>query len=292
MRAGDWERAWQINDEVLAARDPRTRDDPTLPYHLRWVWDGTPLERRDVLVRCYHGLGDTLQFARFIPQAAARAASLTLEAQPELCEVLSIFSGVCSVVPFDVARPRPAASCNVEIMELAHALRIRDAGVNVDYLERGSVQRDRPLSLGVCWEAGNWDASRSIPAPLVFDLLRHSGATLYSLQRGGQPVSPTSAGLLSNPGDNSMRVTDTAALIGTLDAVVTVDGFVAHLAGAMGKPAYVLLKKDADWRWMMGDGTAWYPRARLLRQCHAGDWDWPLAELGALLPARVDVDSP
>jgi ADP-heptose:LPS heptosyltransferase len=76
-----------------------------------------------------------------------------------------------------------------------------------------------------------------------------------------------------------MHVTDTAALIATLDIVVTVDSFVAHLAGALGKPACILLKHDADWRWMQGERTAWYPRAKLMRQRKDGDWDGPLAEV-------------
>ena len=74
MRSGAYERAWDMALASLVARDPATRDDPALPYHLRWVWSGEPVDGRDVLVRCYHGLGDTLQFARFLPLLAARAA--------------------------------------------------------------------------------------------------------------------------------------------------------------------------------------------------------------------------
>ncbi len=89
MRRGDFTAAWRISDAVLATRDPATRDDPGLPYHLRWVWDGAPLDGRDVLVRCYHGLGDTIQFARYLAPLRARAARVTLEAPPELRALLA-----------------------------------------------------------------------------------------------------------------------------------------------------------------------------------------------------------
>ena len=78
MRAEDYGAAWRLADETLRTRDPATRDDPTVPFHLRWVWDGRPFDGRDVLVRCYRGLGDTLQFARYLPLLAERAASVTL----------------------------------------------------------------------------------------------------------------------------------------------------------------------------------------------------------------------
>src|SRR3954454_22907480 len=81
MRRGDYAAAWAINDAVLAARDAATRDDPRVPYHLRWVWDGRPYRQRDVLIRCYHGLGDTLHFARYLPALRPHVASLTVEAQ-------------------------------------------------------------------------------------------------------------------------------------------------------------------------------------------------------------------
>src|SRR5690349_7438746 len=120
MRAGDFETAHAISDTELCARDPRTRDDPNLPYHLRWLWDGTPIDGRHVLVRCYHGLGDTLQFARFLPVVAARAASLHVEAQPALIPFLERIPGPDRFIPFKPAMPTEPRECDVEIMELFH----------------------------------------------------------------------------------------------------------------------------------------------------------------------------
>ena len=109
MRAGRYADAWALAAKTLAERDPATRDDPALPYHLRWVWDGSAVDGRHVLVRCYHGLGDTIQFARFLPLLAARAASVTVEVQPRLLELIATVSDAITPVPFDVAHPLPPA---------------------------------------------------------------------------------------------------------------------------------------------------------------------------------------
>src|ERR1700712_52841 len=122
MRRGAFATAWAVNDHVLRQRDPATRDDPNLPYHLRWVWDGRPFRNRHVLIRCYHGLGDTLQFARYLPRIRPLVASLTVEVQPELLPLLASVPGPDRLIPFDPAHPAPAAAdCDIEIMELAHA---------------------------------------------------------------------------------------------------------------------------------------------------------------------------
>ena len=124
MRAGAFGDAFAVSDEVLAARDPATRDDPAAPYHVRWVWDGRPFDGRRVLVRCYHGLGDTLQFARYLAPLRRRAAHVTLEVQAPLLTLLGGMPGVDALVGFDPARPLPPSECDIEIMELAHALRL------------------------------------------------------------------------------------------------------------------------------------------------------------------------
>jgi ADP-heptose:LPS heptosyltransferase len=121
----------------------------------------------------------------------------------------------------------------------------------------------------------------------MFDALANARARLVSLQRGPQAALPcTLASRLANPNDHSMQVSETISLIRTLDLVVTVDSFMAHLAGAMGKPTCVLLKKHADWRWMSGSACAWYPRAALFRQHREGQW---ADALDALARALRDI---
>ena len=266
MRRGDFEAAWRINDAVLAARDPDTRDDPAIPYHLRWVWDGRPFDHRHVLVRCYHGLGDTLQFWRYLPALAARAASVTVELQPTLIPLLATPS--LTLHPFDPANPLPPAECDIEIMELSHAFR---ALLPLPPGEGRGEGRDR-RTFGLCWTAGTWDPARSIPMESLLPLSRH--ANLISLQRG-----PAATPHLPDPTNNSTDAKTTAQLIKTLDAVITVDTMVAHLALMLGRPTAVLLHHRADWRWGEGQHSPWYPAARLYRQHRPGDWSAPLAQL-------------
>ena len=270
MRREDWQAAWAIASAVLAARDPATRDDPARPCHERWVWDGRDLAGRAVVVRCYHGLGDTLQFVRFLPALRARAAHVTLEAQPELCPLLANVAGADRVTPFDPAAPIPAET-DIEVMELQHALRA--APGSAPYLRVPPVPVPG-AALGACWQAGGWDPARSIPLAELRPALP-PGAV--SLQRG--------AAGLPDPLQGSMDVLAPAGLIASLRRVVTVDSMVAHLAGALGRPVELLLKADADWRWGRGSRTAWYAATRLHRQPAPGAWAAPVASVAAALKA-------
>ncbi|MGH7212584.1 MAG: hypothetical protein ACREF1_14120, partial [Acetobacteraceae bacterium] len=206
MRRGDFAAAWAISDAVLAARDPAGRDDPALPYHLRWVWDGRPLAGREVLVRCYHGLGDTIQFARFLPKVRQLARALIVEAQPELLPLLGGIAGPDRLVPFRPDAPHPPAGCDLEIMELPHALRVTpdalDGAMPYVRLDPARVAAVRAriggfgLNIGLCWAAGDWDSERAIPLRLLAAHLRLPGIRMVSLQRGpaaieaGAPWAP------------------------------------------------------------------------------------------------------
>ncbi len=293
MRAGAFEEAWAVSDAVLAARDPATRDDPALPYHLRWVWDGQPLDGRRVLVRCYHGLGDTLQFCRYLPTLRARAAGLTLEAQPELVPLLRTLPGPDRVIPFHPERPAPTSECDIEIMELAHALRLAPHGA--PYLS--AEPQDRPatgLLAGLCWRAGGWSPGRSVPLADLAPLGQIPGVQLVSLQRGPglEEIAAAGAPKLLVTADRSADVTPVARLLATLDLVITVDTMIAHLAGALGRPTWLLLQHEADWRWMSGRSSQWYDSVRLYRQTSPGQWAAPLAELHADLADFVGRSAP
>lgn len=269
MREERYEDAWAIEQAVLAARDPATRDDPTLPYHQRWVWDGSAVEDRDVLVRCYHGLGDTLQFARFLPVLAQRARSVTVEAPARLHPLLR-FPDI-TLAAFDDERPLPSSDCDIEITELAFALRCAPCDVPAPYLHVASS----PLpagTIGMCWQAGDWDAERWVPPALLEPLAaRHRCLSLVS--------APTTLPVI-NPEGCPFDLAATAALVAGCALAVTVDTMIAHLAGALGRPTWLLLKAAPDWRWNPARrDSAWYPHARLYAQPHAGDWQTPLAAI-------------
>jgi hypothetical protein len=276
MRANDFEAAWAINDAVLAARDPAQADDPTLPYHRRWVWDGRPFDNRRVLVRCYHGLGDTIQFARYLAPLRSRASHMTIEVQPELAGLLHGMAD--RIHPFDPAQPLPPADVDIEIMELAHALRLPPDPA--PYLHAKPSPQD---GIGLCWQAGGWDPSRSIPASALHPLRL---LPLISLQRGPAAADAATIGAI-DPLRGSMDIHATTSLVAGLDAVITVDTMIAHLAAALGRPTIVLLPDNADWRWGRGPRCAWYRTAQLVRQPRPGQWapavQAALACIGALI---------
>ena len=284
VEQGDLSLAARLSDAVLAARDPATRDDPRLPYHLRWVWDGCPLASREVLVRCYHGLGDTLQFCRYLPLLVRSARRVAVEAQPELLPLLSALPGVAQWIPFDPARPAGPREADIEIMELMHAFPVVPDAVPYLAVPDSApfrVELGEGLLVGLCWEAGGWDPARSLRLDELTAALQPS-AGLVLLQRGpaaAQAVRP-GAPAFRNPEDRSTDAWRTAGLLAACDLVVTVDTMVAHLAGALGRPALVLLKHEPDWRWGMKD-CPWYSTLRTVRQPAPGDW---AGTVRALLP--------
>jgi hypothetical protein len=287
MRAGAWDAAWRLSDAVLAAR--RGVRDWSLPRHQQCVWDGTPLHGRRVLVRCYHGLGDTIQLVRLLPRLQAIAAEVILWAQPSLLPLLATLRPAPRLIPLHDGPPDVAHDADIEIMELPHALRITPAGLAsmVPYLHP-PPPRHRPaatLEVGLVWRAGEWDPRRSVPLELLFPLARMRGVGLRILQRG--PARAERPGWFGTE-CGSDDVLDAATCMRGLDLVISVDSMPAHLAGALGVPVWVLLPHPADWRWMEGrDDSPWYPTMRLFRQRRAGDWQAPLAQLMNALDARL-----
>jgi hypothetical protein len=278
MRAERYADAWALADATLAARDRATRDDPSVPYHLRWVWDGRPFDGCDVLVRCYHGLGDTLQYARFLPLLAARAASVTVEVQPRLRDLLAAAMDGITFAPFDPAHPLPSAEVDIDITELDFALRAAPGTAPAAYLHVAQAIVPR-RTIALCYAAGEWDPARSVPSELLGRLCHH--APCLSLV-----AEPTLLPVL-NPGGCPLDIGASAALIAGAELVITVDTMVAHLAGALGKPTWLLLKAEPDWRWPAnGRESAWYPSMRLYHQKSPGDWPGVVAEVEFNLTVR------
>jgi hypothetical protein len=161
MRRGNWELAWRISDDLLAARRGRP-PDWTAPRHLQPVWDGSPLAGRRVLVRCYHGLGDTIQFIRLVPRLARIASAVTVWAQSALIPLLSSMPGLGELLSLHDGTPEVAYDVDVEVMELAHVFRVTPETLpaTVPYLRpacpaRSAATRDAVagLAVGVIWRA-------------------------------------------------------------------------------------------------------------------------------------------
>lgn len=264
MRAERYEDAWSLASKTLAERDPAQRDDPSMPYHRRWVWDGRPFDGRHVLVRCYHGLGDTIQFLRFLPLLARRAASVTIEIQPRLCDLAATLPGTYRIHPFDMDRPLPPAEVDIGINELDFALRAEPGAVAPPYLRAAPAVLPAG-TIALCYGSGDWDESRSLPAALLAPVCAgHPCITLMP--------EPTMLPVL-NPAGCPMDIGVTAALVAGADLVITVDTMIAHLAGALGRETWLLLKAEPDWRWPTDRRrTPWYPTMRLYAQPEPGDW--------------------
>ncbi|WP_245942010.1 glycosyltransferase family 9 protein [Sphingomonas gilva] len=280
MRAGHYGAAWAIAQATLEARDPASRDDPSLPYHLRWVWDGSDVRGRDVLVRCYHGLGDTIQFARYLPLLAERARSVTIEVQPRLLDLLARAGPIGRLVPFDPEAPLPRSECDIEITELDLALRTPPEAVAIPYLQASRAVLPRG-TIGLCHSAGDWVADRSVPANLFKSFCGIASCITLT-------PAPTALPVL-NPKGCPFDIGATASLVAGVDLVITVDTMIAHLAGAMGKPTWLLLKADPDWRWPPRAATSgWYPSMRLYAQPWAGDWTPVVERVARDLAARAE----
>jgi len=294
MLRGDYEAAWRLSDAVLASRAPDDFNRPWTPYHTRCVWNGTPLPGRRVLVRCYHGLGDTLQFVRYAPVLRRLCPWVGVEAQEELLPLLAGTPGIDALVPLGRADDLPY-EVDAESMELPHALRTRRDAVpaEVPYLDPGAAEpalperaAGMPPRVGLVWAAGGWDPRRSLSLEALAPLLDMAGVEFHSLQQGPARDAQALPPALRDSG--TPEAARTAATMRRLDLVVTVDTMAAHLAGGLGVPVFTLLHAGADWRWeAAGESTPWYPTMRLFRQERPGDWSAPVARLARAAEAHL-----
>ncbi len=256
-------------------------------------WEGTPLAGRTLLIHCEQGFGDTLQFIRFVKPAVERAGEgkIVLAAQPELMPLLSQ-SGYAGLVSKE--QPLPAFDVHVPLMSLPQLL-----GVELDtlpceapYLAVEQVRVDKwreelkkysGFKIGIGWQGRpdfRGDRLRSISLETFAPLADVAEVRLISLQKG--PGSEQlGAGLhrfdVVDLGDEidrtASRFMDTAAVMQSLDLVVTSDTALAHLAGALGVRVWLALSAAPDWRWMVErEDSPWYPSMRLFRQSRLGDW--------------------
>ena len=290
LRLGDWEQGWSNYEARWRFSEVHRR--PRVFRERRWL--GEPLHGRRVLLHAEQGLGDTIQFCRYVAQVVARGGMTVLQVQGPVARLMGSLAPVrarLAEVALLGAEP-PAFDLECPLMSLpgvfgtmTKTVPWMGAYLCADAMiasERRMLAADARsgLRVGLAW-AGNprykADAQRSMRLETLLPLLRVGGATWISLQKG-PPAEEQLAGL---PGDvavwdgssDDRDLADTAALVETLDLVITTDTCIAHLAGAMGKPVWILLAHMADWRWMQEmETTPWYPTARLFRQRAPGDW--------------------
>ncbi len=262
-----------------------------------WLGEAAP-SGRTLLLHSEQGMGDTLQFCRYAPMAARSGAEVVLEVPQPLVSLMSTLEGVSRVVARGAPLPDFDLHCPLMSLPLAFKTTLGSIPANVPYLHadahKSRLWEERlgartGLRVGLVWSGGFrpnqpeiWavDNRRNIPLAMLAPL-RHPAVEFYTLQKG-EPAESELAKLRSNRWDGPPLIdftdrlhdfADTAALIEQLDLVISVDTSTAHLAGALGKPVWILNRFDTCWRWLLDrPDSPWYPTARIYRQESAGNW--------------------
>jgi tetratricopeptide (TPR) repeat protein len=292
LLAGELGRGWPLYEErwnIPEFTSPR-RDFP------QPMWDGSPLEGQRLLVHCEQGFGDSIQFIRYIPLVAGCGGSVIIECPRPLLEFFSSVRGGSKLVA--AGDPLPPFETHIPMMSLPFVFgtTLETIPQNVPYIFTDAARRQfwrewlgddrsRP-KVGLAW-AGRTDtirrSRRAVRLHQLLPLFRVQDVDLVSLQMDDRAAEiwqlPGKQRIL-DPSEHIGDFADTAALVSQLDLVISIDTAVAHLAGALGKPAWVMLPFAPDWRWMLGrTDSPWYPTMRLFRQQRAGEWDAVVAEI-------------
>jgi len=285
----------------------KTREFPPCPFR-QPVWDGSDLTGRTILLHAEQGLGDTIQFIRYAAIVAQRGGRVVLTCHQPLIRLLSTVSAIDEQVPlgyptpnFDVYAPLMSLpsilGTTLETVPAAIPYLTPPAESKVCLTSPGSdVTRQKPqsgkppLKVGIAWSGGHLykkNQSRSCPLMHFQPLLQLPDIAYYSLQKGIAQTTLAELGWeaqIQDLGSQLGDMADTAAAIAQLDLVITVDTSIAHLAGALGKPVWVLLTYLPDWRWMLHrEDTPWYPTMRLFRQTQPGGWQGVLDRVSQAL---------
>ena len=270
---------WRL--KTMAQRGPQT-----LPR-----WNGEPIEKRTLLVHAEQGFGDTLQFVRFMPLAAQRAARIVLEVQPQLVPILAPAALEWRVTLIAQGAPRPQADLQCPLLSLPLALgttmdtipaRTPYLSVPPNYRRkwRGSIGGHAKRKIGLAWSGRvQQQENRTMPLAELEPLFALNGIDWIILQpdlsaaeRATLDTHPR-AGTIHRFDKRIGDFADTAAIIERLDAVVSIDTSIAHLTGALRKPLWLMLPFAADWRWFVDEPRSkWYPGAHLVRQREPGAW--------------------
>ncbi|MDH3701516.1 MAG: tetratricopeptide repeat protein [Alphaproteobacteria bacterium] len=307
LAAGDFDQGWSNYEARWRAA---TFSSPKREFSAP-RWQGEPLgpnagaAGRRLLIHAEQGFGDTLQFCRYIPLVADQGGSVIVECQPalrRLLESVAASSADGRITVISRGDDLPPADFQVPLLSLPHILRttLSTIPASVPYLRASEPEalawRHRLgsgcLNVGLVW-SGNAkrqdDQMRSCSIDALRPLLGLPGLRLFSLQKDRREPLPDG---IEDLAPDLRDFGATAAAIGALDLVISVDTAAAHLAGAMARPVWVLLGYAADWRYLLDrDDSPWYPTMRLFRQARPGDWSLPVRDIGEALAAfRPPVD--
>ena len=306
LSQGDFARGWQEFEYRWTQPGfvPRRPDRPR--------WDGSSLEGKTIFLHAEQGLGDTIQFIRYLPMVKQRGGTVLFECQPALVRLCTDIAGVdqwvapgAEVPPFDVQAPLLSLPgiFGTTLANIPAAVPYLRA--DPDLVEYWSKELTplQGVKVGIVWQGSpkhKADRYRSVPLKHLESLAEVKGVKLVSLQKG--PGTEQLQGRfpvldLSERLDLAGAFLDTAAIMMNLDLVITVDSAIAHLTGALGVPVWVILPLFSDWRRLRErEDSPWYPTMRLFRQKRLGDWDEVLeriaAEVRGLVEARFSSRGP
>ena len=276
---GDYDKGWEEYEWRWRNKELPT---PAVDYP-RPVWDGSPLKGEEIFLYAEQGMGDAIQFVRYVPLVQELGGRVILGCDRPIERLFSQIRDIVKIVT-----PQSAVTtfaCHASLLSLPRIFgtRLETIPAQVPYLrpdktlskEWAKRLADVPgLKVGIVWRgnpAQKVNPVRSCPASLLEPLARIPGVRLFSLQK-----DPGEEGIPNGITDIAADLddfTDTAAAVEQLDIVISVCTSVAHLAGALGRPLWVMLAFNADWRWLHDrDDSPWYPTARLFRQTQRGDW--------------------
>jgi Flp pilus assembly protein TadD len=305
LALGDYREGWKLYETGLGHLDMRGHN----PFASVKPWDGEPAPDRHLLIWSEQGLGDSLQFIRYAELCKQRVGKVSVLCPKPLVRLFKALPFVDDV--FDAPREGSHFDEHVPMMSLPHRFDtvLETVPATVPYLRIDPDTQAKwaakfagvaTLKVGLVWAGsshkGNvrgsvMDHERSAGLLRMKPWLDMQGARFYNLQRDEPAEQIAALGLADRITDFMGEVADfadTAAIVQNLDLVITVDTSVAHLAGGLGKPVWILSRYNADWRWLQNRPTnPWYPTARIFGQPTLGDWDSVIAEVGRELALEI-----
>lgn len=302
LATGDFDAGWLEYEWRNLTEAGKT----SVPAMTSAPWNGMRMPTGRLLLIGDQGYGDTIQFARYIKMAAERCQELVLGCSSEMGPLLANLPGVSQYCHRWADVPGHAAHCRLSSLPYLFRTDLDSIPSQIPYLEADPARiahwRDRlnatlPTGvkrIGLAWTGRPThpnDRRRSMALEQFAGLVDAGPAAFVSLQKPmpdrDLEIMPRFAGM-TDQADALTDFGETAALIENLDLVITVDTSMGHLAGALGKPAWILIPKAADWRWMIDrEDSPWYPSVRLFRQQKPGDWDGPLGQLRSALRTEL-----
>ena len=294
LQLGAWREGWKNYEWRFRQRGarPEPRDRPR--------WDGRRLHGERVLLMAEQGLGDMIQFLRFVPLAAGRGAQVWVECDAALKGLASRMPEVRGTIVKGDAPPEHEFWAPLMSLPGILGIELNNLPARVPYLcadpdrliHWGRRLEGRQMKVGITWSGSPQFKANAKRRLEDGDVRRIASLTadrgrirFYSLQKGVPQVE--GAGLMEL-GDDGSTLEDAAAIVSNLDLVISADTSIAHLAGALAKPVWTMLAHAADWRWMTGRrDSPWYPTMRLFRQKRRGDWSAVVESIRAELAAEI-----